>query len=139
MTYASCVRIRASCFTPPSSLYSTAMSSAQPPNQPPEQNDNNGEQKPEIEASSSAPAAAENGNKMDTAPDQPPEETWEDIPEEIRSLSTEEVATRARLIENDLRVGLLQFKDPSFTDEHAGNPLGNPATATRTNWYEGED
>lgn len=41
---------------------------------------------------------------MDTTPDQPPEETWSDIPEDILSLTTEEVTTRTRLIDNDLRV-----------------------------------
>jgi len=41
---------------------------------------------------------------MDTTPDVPAEETWEDIPEEIRSLSTDEVLTRIRLIENDIKV-----------------------------------
>ncbi|GJE91617.1 26S protease regulatory subunit [Phanerochaete sordida] len=79
------------------------MSSAQPPNQPPEENNASGEQKPETQASSStAPAASE--NEMDTTPDQPPEETWEDIPEDIKSLSTDEIVTRTRLIDNDLRV-----------------------------------
>ena len=46
---------------------------------------------------------------MDTTPDQPPEETWEDIPEEIRSLSTDEILTRTRLIDNDLRVRVLDL------------------------------
>ena len=94
-------------------LFFIAMSSAQPPNQPPEQNNNNnGEQKPEVEASSSSvPAVATEGSQMDTTPDQPPEETWEDIPEDIRSLSTEEITTRARLIENDLRVSWLESID----------------------------
>lgn len=41
---------------------------------------------------------------MDTAPDQPAEETWADIPEEIMSLSTDEILTRIRLIDNDLKV-----------------------------------
>ena len=41
---------------------------------------------------------------MDTTPDQPPEETWEDIPDEILDLSTDEIMTRTRLIDNDLKV-----------------------------------
>ncbi|KAI0345988.1 26S proteasome subunit P45 [Trametopsis cervina] len=41
---------------------------------------------------------------MDTTPDQPPEEKWEDIPEDILGLPTEDIATRTRLIDNDLRV-----------------------------------
>ena len=41
---------------------------------------------------------------MDTTPDQPPEETWDDIPEEIKALTTEEILTRIRLIDNDIKV-----------------------------------
>ena len=41
---------------------------------------------------------------MDTSSDQPPEEKWEDIPEDILALPTEDIATRTRLIDNDLRV-----------------------------------
>jgi len=42
--------------------------------------------------------------EMDTTPDQPVEETWEDIPEEIIELETEDILTRIRLIENDIKV-----------------------------------
>lgn len=41
---------------------------------------------------------------MDTAPDQPPEENWDDIPEEIMALPTEDIQTRTRLIDNDIKV-----------------------------------
>lgn len=41
---------------------------------------------------------------MDTTPDVPQEETWEDIPEDIMTLSTDEILTRIRLIENDMKV-----------------------------------
>ncbi len=41
---------------------------------------------------------------MDVTPDKPAEETWEDIPEEIMGLSTDEILTRIRLIDNDLKV-----------------------------------
>ena len=44
--------------------------------------------------------------EMDTTPDQPPEETWDDIPEEIMDLDTEDVLTRIRLIDNDIKVRL---------------------------------
>lgn len=44
---------------------------------------------------------------MDTAPDQPPEETWDDIPEEIMALPTEDIQTRTRLIDNDIKVMFL--------------------------------
>jgi 26S proteasome regulatory subunit T5 len=43
---------------------------------------------------------------MDTADDQPPEETWDDIPEDIMTLTTDEILTRIRLIENDMKVRL---------------------------------
>lgn len=41
---------------------------------------------------------------MDITPDHPPEETWDDIPADILSLSTDEILTRIRLIENDIKV-----------------------------------
>ncbi|KAI0276490.1 26S proteasome subunit P45 [Russula aff. rugulosa BPL654] len=41
---------------------------------------------------------------MDTTPDQPAEETWDDIPEEIMELDTEDILTRIRLIDNDIKV-----------------------------------
>ncbi|KAJ7459956.1 26S proteasome subunit P45 [Mycena latifolia] len=73
------------------------MSAVPPPNDPPA----NPEKQPE-----SAPAAATQPDEapMDTTPDQPPEETWADIPEEVMSLNTDEILTRIRLIENDMKV-----------------------------------
>ena len=41
---------------------------------------------------------------MDTTPDQPAEETWADIPEDVMALSTDEILTRIRLIDNDIKV-----------------------------------
>ena len=41
---------------------------------------------------------------MDTTPDVQPEETWDDIPEDIMALTNDEIATRTRLIDNDLKV-----------------------------------
>lgn len=43
---------------------------------------------------------------MDTSPEEtkPVEETWEDIPEEIMALGADEVNSRIRLIENDIKV-----------------------------------
>ncbi|KAF7796250.1 hypothetical protein EIP86_007424 [Pleurotus ostreatoroseus] len=79
------------------------MSSAQPPNPPEENNNSNNDEKREEQPSTStAPAASD--STMDTTPDQPPEETWADIPEEIMSLTTDEIMTRTRLIDNDLKV-----------------------------------
>lgn len=43
---------------------------------------------------------------MDVTPDAPPEETWDDIPEDILNLSPEEINTRTRLIDNDIKVRL---------------------------------
>ncbi|KAG5648366.1 26S proteasome regulatory subunit 6A-B [Asterophora parasitica] len=74
------------------------MSSAPPPNNPPP----NSEKKPET--ASSSPAAPADAAAMDTTSDAPAEETWADIPDEIMSLSTDEILTRIRLIENDIKV-----------------------------------
>jgi len=41
---------------------------------------------------------------MNTAPDQPAEETWDDIPEDIMVLPTDEILTRVRLLDNDIKV-----------------------------------
>ena len=43
---------------------------------------------------------------MDTTPEEtkPVEETWDDIPEEIMALSPDEINSRIRLIENDIKV-----------------------------------
>lgn len=70
------------------------MSSAPPPNPPP----TNPEKQPEGEAAPLAESA------MDTTSDQPAEETWADIPEDIMALSTDEILTRIRLIDNDIKV-----------------------------------
>jgi 26S proteasome regulatory subunit T5 len=74
------------------------MSSEQPPSAP--RND------PEkIDAtSSSTPAAQQQDAAMDTAPDQPAVDTWADIPEDVLSLGTDEISTRVRLLENDIKV-----------------------------------
>lgn len=73
---------------------------------PPGEHPNNNEErsdpnKQDIESpETTQPESAE----MDTTPDQPVEETWDDIPEEIMELETEDVLTRIRLIENDIKV-----------------------------------
>ncbi|KAF8073734.1 26S proteasome subunit P45 [Lyophyllum atratum] len=74
------------------------MSSLPPPNDP----SSNPEKKPE--AASTSPAPPADAAAMDTTSDAPAEETWVDIPEEIMSLSTDEILTRIRLIENDIKV-----------------------------------
>ncbi|EMD39564.1 hypothetical protein CERSUDRAFT_111880 [Gelatoporia subvermispora B] len=75
------------------------MASTQPPN-PPAENNN---EKPQDGPSSSTPAPQTEA-AMDTTPDVPPEEDWLDIPEDIMSLSTDDILTRIRLIDNDVKV-----------------------------------
>ena len=55
---------------------------------------------------SSAPTSSSSpeGVAMDVTPDVQEEETWDDLPEEILTLSTDEILTRARLIDNDIKV-----------------------------------
>jgi hypothetical protein len=82
----------------------TIMSSSQPPEQPPARED----AKPStstsdvVMESAQPPADAE---KMDVTPD-PPAETWSDLPQELLTASAEEIVSRRRLIENDIRVSL---------------------------------
>ena len=54
-----------------------------------------------------APEAQQTQQTMDTTPDateQPPQDPWADIPEEIMACSTDEIMSRIRLIENDIKV-----------------------------------
>lgn len=76
------------------------MSSAAPP--PPDPPASNPEKQPE-QSSPPPPAdtAAEDAS-MDTTEDKP--ETWDDIPPEIMELNTDEILTRIRLIDNDIKV-----------------------------------
>ena len=69
---------------------------------------------------------------MDTTPDQPAEETWADIPEEIMALSTDEILTRIRLIDNDLKVRFssCSMSTRSLRSLRSGDALGDIATAT---------
>ncbi|KAJ3491681.1 hypothetical protein NLI96_g534 [Meripilus lineatus] len=78
------------------------MASAQPPNMPPAGGNNN-EKNPE-KAPASASRAQGQDSEMDTTPDKPAEETWDDIPDDIKSLSTDEIFTRIRLLDNDIKV-----------------------------------
>jgi 26S proteasome regulatory subunit T5 len=80
------------------------MSSVQPPSDPPSNNDNAQKDPEEEQPRQDGENVPDGSAGMDTTPDAPPEETWDDIPEEIRSLSTEEILTRIRLIENDIKV-----------------------------------
>ncbi|EJD50833.1 26S proteasome subunit P45 [Auricularia subglabra TFB-10046 SS5] len=79
------------------------MSSAgapQPPN-PPASSD------PEKAGDAAAPAqagAAATEAAMDTTPDPPPEDDFSDLPEDILTASTDDILTRIRLIDNDIKV-----------------------------------
>jgi 26S proteasome regulatory subunit T5 len=68
---------------------------------PPAEHPNNNDLQNEPETATEAPLEAA---EMDTTPDQPVEETWEDIPEDIMELEKEDILTRIRLIENDIKV-----------------------------------
>ncbi|KAI0315798.1 P-loop containing nucleoside triphosphate hydrolase protein [Amylostereum chailletii] len=73
------------------------MSSEQPPTDPPAS----------PEKSDNAPSdltTEPQGAAMDTMLDQPVEETWDDIPEEIMTLTTDDILTRTRLIDNEMKV-----------------------------------
>lgn len=87
-------------------IHSPTMSSAQPPNQPPNNpptGEKPEEQQPLLGQTPQETRPTEDA-AMDTAPDQPPEENWDDIPEEIMALPTEDIQTRTRLIDNDIKV-----------------------------------
>jgi 26S proteasome regulatory subunit T5 len=81
------------------------MSSA-PPSDPPSNppTNNNPEKQPEVQPADTPAPAAPDGAAMDTTPDQPPEESWDDIPADIMALNTDEMLTRIRLIDNDIKV-----------------------------------
>jgi 26S proteasome regulatory subunit T5 len=94
--YACRVRTRNNQFFPTS-----RMSSAPPPPPPiTPPSDSNKNSDPSAPTGSSSPE----GVAMDVTPDAPGEETWDDLPEEILTLSTDEILTRTRLIDNDIKV-----------------------------------
>ena len=76
---------------------------------PGEHPNNDGQRSDEPKSDPAAPTGTQSEvAEMDTTPDQP-EETWDDIPEEIMELDTEDVLTRIRLIDNDIKVRLVAF------------------------------
>jgi hypothetical protein len=62
---------------------------------------------------------------MDTTPDQPPVETWDDIPEDVMALPTDEILTRVRLLDNDIKVGV------NYTEKRGLRPDGHSGYAVR--------
>jgi 26S proteasome regulatory subunit T5 len=80
---------------------SSAPPSDNPPNPQPEKQDDQQDTQPSILQTQDA--------EMDTTPDIPPEESWQDIPEDVMALSTDDILTRIRMIENDIKVWILCF------------------------------
>lgn len=116
------------------------MSSAPPPTNPP----NNNNEKDGEPSASAASAPATDAAPMDTTPDQPAEETWDDIPEDVMELGTDDIMTRIRLIDNDIKVRLLlrtlraSGRD-RLTTALAGHAVRNASFAARAECDEGED
>ena len=98
-----CTRVQCSSPNNFLGIQTVQMSSAQPPSNPPP----NPEKQPD-DSETPPPSTPQDGAEMDTTPDQPAEETWEDIPEDVMALSTDEILTRIRLIENDIKVRCLK-------------------------------
>ena len=73
---------------------------------PAEHPDNNDQRSDPNKSDTASPDTQIEAAEMDTTPDQPVEETWDDIPEDIMELETEDIFTRIRLIENDIKVRL---------------------------------
>ena len=78
---------------------------------------------------------------MDTTPDTPAEETWEDIPEDVMALSTDEILTRIRLIENDIKVDIYCGGNCviSMLMGLVGDAVRNSEIAARAERHERED
>jgi len=69
-----------------------------------------------------------------------PEETWDDIPEEILNLPTDEIITRTRLIDNDLKVRARStWRMRSCSCSELGYSIRDTAVAARAERDEGED
>jgi hypothetical protein len=76
--------------------------------------------------------------EMDTGADSSTQVTWDDIPTDILSASTDEILTRIRLIENDLKVWSCLFS--VFTsDRIPGHAVGNVTITTRAISHEREN
>ncbi|KAG8907712.1 26S proteasome regulatory subunit 6A [Tulasnella sp. 403] len=75
------------------------MSSSEPPRQPPAESS-----KAAANAQSGSNPSSNAAHPMDTTPVPPAEETWDDIPEDVKGSTTDEIFTRMRLIDNDIKV-----------------------------------
>jgi 26S proteasome regulatory subunit T5 len=77
------------------------MSSAPPPNS--DSNPNPGDSKPDAQMTTASTERKDEPQAIEAeAPE--PEDTFEDIPEDIRNAPVEDINTRTRLIDNDIKV-----------------------------------
>ena len=111
------------------------MSSAPPPSDPPSN------EKPLISVDDQENARS-TPDAMEVTPE-PPAETWEDLPPELLSASAEEINSRMRLIDNEIRVGRFASRSRAVggvNDAYAfaGNALRNAAATARGRFNEGE-
>lgn len=68
---------------------------------------------------------------MDTTPDaSPSEENWDDIPEEVFALNTEELQMQGRLIDNDIKVSENVCRYYALIQLSPGHEVGNLAVTT---------
>lgn len=79
------------------------MSSAPPPN--PGSNPNPGDVKPDTQMTPATEKKDEPQPIEEEVPE--PEDTFEDIPDDVRNAPVDDISTRTRLIDNDIKVSLL--------------------------------
>lgn len=99
-------------------------------------------------ASESTPLLNDTDATMEdsTTEQQPPEETWEDIPDDVKNAASDEIQTRTRLIDNDIRVRTGRVKTPTYrvsarrlTSPVSGNAFRDATIIARTSDDAGED
>jgi len=90
--------------------------SQQPPNQPPD-DEKKQEQTPQSGEETTMNDA--DSNAMDVQPEQPAEETWDDIPSDVMESGTDDIVTRVRLLENDIKV----MKSETLRLQHEQNTM----------------
>jgi 26S proteasome regulatory subunit T5 len=92
------------------------MSSAEPPAQPPSGDPSKpGPSKSDQPSNTNDAQSPADADKMDATPE-PPAETWSDLPEELLTAAADEIVSRRRLIENDIRVRTIRAKSLEYCD-----------------------
>jgi hypothetical protein len=86
----------------------------------------------------SHPSNEQPDGEMDTGADSSSQVTWDDIPTDILSASTDEILTRIRLIENDLKVRSCLFS-VFASNKISGYAVRNVTFTTRAISHEGEN